>query len=82
MVFKNDSCKNGKRAKDRVTLMLCCNMSGSELLIGYSEKPRCFKRVKCLPVDYHFNKTAWMTTNIFEKWMISFKRKYTGSVFL
>ena len=76
MVFKNESCKNAYRAKDRVTLMLCCNMSISEilkpLLIGYSWKPRCFKHVKSLPVGYHFNKTVWMT-KISNRWKKSWK---------
>jgi len=80
MVFDNDNCKNGKRAKDRITIMLCCNMSGSELLkplvIGYSQKPRCFKHVKSLPVEYHWNKKAWMTTRIFEKWIIELDDKF------
>jgi hypothetical protein len=35
------------------------------LVIGKSKNPRCFKKVKKLPVDYHANKRSWMTSSIF-----------------
>jgi len=80
MVFRNDNCKNGKRAKDRITIMLCANMSGSEkikpLVIGYSAKPRCFAHVRSLPVDYYFNKKAWMTASIYEKYIMQLDEKF------
>lgn len=70
MVFKGDDCKIGKYGKERVTLMLCSNMTGTEklkpLLIGKSKKPRCFKNIKTLPVDYYFNRKSWMNSFIFE----------------
>ncbi|CAG5006804.1 unnamed protein product [Parnassius apollo] len=37
------------------------------LVIGKAKKPRCFKNVKTLLVDYEANKKAWMTSEIFEK---------------
>lgn len=56
-------------------------MIGSErlrlLVIGKSKKPRCFKGVKFLEVDYYANKTAWMTSDIFEKWLSKFDKKIT-----
>jgi len=80
MVLANDACKNGKRSKDRVTVMLCCNMTGSEkikpLVIGHAENPRCFKNVKSLPVDYYWNKKAWMNSNIFENWLAILDKKF------
>lgn len=46
--------------------MVCSNMTGIEklklLIIGESIKP--------LETNYDFNKKAWMTSNIFEKWLI------------
>ena len=40
-------------------------------VIWKSLNPRCFKRVnkKTLPVEYHANKKAWMTSGILEIWL-------------
>jgi hypothetical protein len=51
-------------------------MSGTDikklLVIGKSAKPRCFKGLKMdsLPVKYYANKIAWMTSEIFKKWLM------------
>lgn len=64
-----------KTSKERLTLLLCCNMDGSEklkpLIIGKSEKPRCFKNVNkaALPCYYRNNASAWMTSHIFANWL-------------
>nr|XP_021003160.2 uncharacterized protein LOC110283023 [Parasteatoda tepidariorum] len=46
-------------------------MNGNEklkpLVIGKSKRPRCFKNVKSLPVEYEANSNAWMTTMIWER---------------
>lgn len=76
--FKNDRCKGQKKSKDRVTVLLCCNMDGSEkrrpLVIGKFANPRCFRNVTRLPVDYKSNSCAWMTSEIFCEWLLSFDR--------
>lgn len=45
--FKGDNCSGGKLSKDRITVMVAANMSGTEkkklLIIGKSQKPRCLK---------------------------------------
>ncbi|GFT85812.1 tigger transposable element-derived protein 6 [Trichonephila clavipes] len=50
-------------------------MDGSEkitpLVIGKSAKPRCFKGINSFPTKYRSNKKAWMTTELFNKWLIS-----------
>jgi hypothetical protein len=55
-------------------------MSGTEKLdlfvIGKSAKPRCFKNVKSLPVIYKSNKKAWMTSKLFEEYMLDLDRKF------
>ena len=42
--LRGDDLPGGKKAKDRVTVMLCTNISGSEkiplLVIGKSKRPR------------------------------------------
>ena len=62
--------KGFKTAKDRVTLLITCNMAGEKedlSLIGKSKAPRCFKDIKTLPLSYEFSQNAWMTGNIFER---------------
>lgn len=69
--FKGEKCVGGKFVKNRLTVLVCANMTGTDkrklLVIGKSQKPRCFRNVKCLPVNYVANKKAWMTASIFTK---------------
>ncbi|GBL81416.1 Tigger transposable element-derived protein 4 [Araneus ventricosus] len=63
-VFQGETCHGGKQSKERVTLLLATNMSGTEeltqLVIGKSRNPRCFKGIKSFPLLYKANKKAWM----------------------
>ncbi|XP_051170921.1 tigger transposable element-derived protein 6-like [Leptopilina boulardi] len=71
--FRGEDCCGGKQSKERLTVLHCANMTGTNklplLIIGKSKKPRCFKGVKTLPVDYNSNSKAWMTRNIFTEWL-------------
>ena len=63
-----------KKSKERVTIGLCANATGTDklrpILIGKSKKPRPFKNFEpSLYVDYQYNKKAWMTSPIFCDWM-------------
>ncbi|KAG0437264.1 Tigger transposable element-derived protein 6 [Dictyocoela muelleri] len=67
--------KGVKQYKDRVTVLLACNRSGSEklkpLILGKSKNPRCFKNFqKASFCDYYNNDNAWMTSKIFNQWLI------------
>ena len=58
-----------------VIILLCVNMSGSDkrkLLIGKSKRPRCFKGInmRTLPIIYCANRNAWMTSLIFQQWIM------------
>lgn len=71
---KGSSLSGGKKAKDRITVLLCANMSGTEkyplLVVGKSKRPRCFPAdPKLLPVDYDHSKNAWMTGDMFRRWL-------------
>ncbi|GFU62156.1 tigger transposable element-derived protein 6 [Trichonephila clavipes] len=50
-------------------------MDGSEkitpLVIGKSAKTRCFKGINSFPTKYRSNKKAWMTTELFNEWLVS-----------
>lgn len=81
--FKGEKCVGGKLSKERITVFVCANLTGTEkrklLVIGKSLKPRCFKNVKSLPVNYMANKKAWMTSEIFttelRKWDLELCRQ-------
>ncbi|GBN47868.1 Jerky -like [Araneus ventricosus] len=63
-----------KKSKDQVSLLVCANASGTDklplLLIGKSKKPRSFKNinVNSLLVKFRSQRSAWMNSEIFEKW--------------
>jgi hypothetical protein len=44
--FGNANCHGGKKSKDRLTVMVCCNLTGNDkvelLVIGKSQLLRCF----------------------------------------
>ncbi|XP_063244145.1 tigger transposable element-derived protein 6-like [Bacillus rossius redtenbacheri] len=78
LAMKGDMCKGAKRSKERLTVLLCCNMDGSDkmkpLVIGKFQKPRGFKG-NVIPCDYDFNKKAWMTSTVFMRWLRGFDAK-------
>ena len=66
-----------KTSKDRVTIMLCANATGSHklpiLMIGKFKRPRCFKNMNAanLGVVYKSQKSGWMDSALFEDWFIT-----------
>lgn len=79
MHVKGEACHGGKRSKERITLLFCVNMNGTEklkpLMIGKSKKPRCFSGIKSFPLDYEANRKAWMTSDLFENWLKNLNKK-------
>ena len=71
------------QAKNRVTILLCTNSTGTHklppLVIGKFAKPRCFHHLnmEMLPVVYDHSANAWMTSAIFENW---FHRHFVPAV--
>lgn len=80
LAFKNEKCHGGKLSKERVTLLVGANMDGTEklplLMIGKSANPRCFKNVKSKPVEYVNSSNAWMTSDLFSKWLVKLDKKF------
>ena len=77
---KETECKEGKRSKERITALFCVNMDGEfekTLVIGKYGKPRCFKSIdtRTLPVTWEHNKKAWMTSEIYQRWLQNFDSK-------
>ena len=67
-VYKGEKCHGGKLSKERLTVLVCANVDGSErlppLVTGKYKKSRCFKNVRSFPCDY-VQRKAWMTGEIF-----------------
>lgn len=80
--FSGQKCEGGKQSKIRITVLACCNMTGSEklplLVVGKSRAPRCFKNVKTLPVTYRANKRSWITSGLFEEWVRKLDAKFSS----
>lgn len=79
LAIKGDKCKSGKKSKVRISILLAGSATGEKLktfVIGKYLKPRCFKNVKKdnLPVTYTANKKAWITSELFENWVVSLNK--------
>ncbi|CAK9828167.1 Tigger transposable element-derived protein 4 [Anthophora retusa] len=76
LCYDHVTLSDSKKAMDRVTILCCVNISGTNkkklLVIGKSAMPRCFRGLSTnsLPVEYHANRNAWMTSDIFKQWLI------------
>ena len=74
LMSRNERRVSGEKIKkDRITLALCANASGSHklplLLINNCENPRALKHCQNnLPVIYTHDKNSWMNTAIFQSW--------------
>ncbi|XP_025405571.1 tigger transposable element-derived protein 6-like, partial [Sipha flava] len=80
LCLKNEICRGGKKAKDRLTILLCVNMIGefeTPLIIKKSLKPRCFIsiNVSTLCVNWNANRKAWMNRDLMTDWLMCFNRK-------
>ena len=75
LASKNDTAKGYKKDKQRLTILLACNATGSRKLklfvIGKSKRPRCLKNVnlETLPARYSSNTKAWMTGEMWKDWL-------------
>jgi hypothetical protein len=79
MHTKGEKCHGSKKSKERVTVMFCSNLDGSDkyklTVIGKFKNPRCFKDVHDLPVHYMAQKNAWMDSDIYREWVRKFDHK-------
>ena len=76
--IRNNKFMTGKKGKERVSVFVCTNQTGSDkrklLVIGKYERPRCFKN-KTLPVIYRNNENSWMTSKLFIQYMKRFNNE-------
>lgn len=84
-MFKTATPSGCKVSKDRLTIMCCVSMAGNKkqlLVIGKSRNPRCFKGVKKLPVEYCANSKSWMTSLIFNDWLLKWDKTLNHNIVL
>ena len=73
--FSSVPMNGTKISKQRVTIGLCCNFTGTykctPVLINKSKKPKSFKYGfnPNMYVEYYYNKKAWMTQELFTKFI-------------
>ncbi|XP_037567787.1 tigger transposable element-derived protein 4-like [Dermacentor silvarum] len=80
ITYNGGVCAGGKSSKERVTVLLGANMTGTEkiplFVIGKSQKLRCFRNIRTLPADYAANKKARMTGELFKQWLRKLDQKF------
>ena len=63
---------HAEEPKSRITVLVGANMTGTDklplMVIGKSKNPRAFNNMT-VPVEYHSNKKAWITSILFENWL-------------
>lgn len=80
-IKKDSGEEEFQTTKDRVTLLLTCNLKGEKdelLLVGNSENPTCLINISNPPIRYYASSTACMTSRIFEHWILSWDRRLRG----
>ncbi|UYV72763.1 TIGD6 [Cordylochernes scorpioides] len=80
LAHKDENCRGVKRMKRRITVLLCCNSTGTDkrrlLIIGKSAKPRCFRNFSPhFYCTYTSNSKEWMTSSIFQEWLLQFNKQ-------
>jgi hypothetical protein len=69
-----------KKDKTRITIALCANADGTEkrelFFLGHFQKPRAFRKKKAeeYGLYYRWNRKAWMTSLLFQEWLLKFDR--------
>jgi len=67
-----------KKDKTRVSLVFCCNATGTDRLrvwiIGKSQTPRALKNINVSTMggEWRWNKKAWMNTTLMSEWLQAF----------
>lgn len=73
--ISNGPVAGTKQSKDRVTVLLTCNATGSEkmrpLFIHKYENPRALRGISknTLPVNYYWNSKSWMQVSIWNEFL-------------
>jgi transposase-like protein len=75
-----NNCVDGKFSRERFTIGLGANKSGTEklplMVIGKHSSAHIFRKAKSLPVKYESQHNAWMTEEFFEMYMMAMDKKF------
>lgn len=82
--FINETCSEGNLSKERLTVMLCTNITGEfekPLIIGKVGQDRCFKNINVndIGVTWKSNNKAWMTRDIMTEWLLDLDHRMTAA---
>ncbi|GBM94269.1 Tigger transposable element-derived protein 6 [Araneus ventricosus] len=80
MIQKSEEARGGKIPQERLTISFCVRAAGEKekpLVIWRCQRPRCFKGkdLNRFGVSWYTNKKAWITSSIFEEWLVNFDKK-------
>uniref|UniRef100_A0A182JQR2 HTH CENPB-type domain-containing protein n=1 Tax=Anopheles christyi TaxID=43041 RepID=A0A182JQR2_9DIPT len=72
--YRGMECHNAENGKDRVTVLLCGNVTGTDklpiLVVGKLSPNQCVKEFQALRnAMYESNWNAWITRDIFQTWL-------------
>ncbi len=77
--LKGKKFKTGKKSKERISVLVGSNMTGSEklklLVIGRAKPPHCFRGKESIPIIYRNNLSSWMTTEIFTEFLHNLNKR-------
>ncbi|CAE6504089.1 unnamed protein product [Rhizoctonia solani] len=82
--LSNRPMSGAKKDKTRLTFGFCVNADGSEkrppFILGFSKQPRSFKGRTAAQhgLDYDNNSSAWMTDQMWNKWLVRFNADMRG----
>ncbi|KAF7689887.1 Tigger transposable element-derived protein 6 [Cucumispora dikerogammari] len=83
LIPSKTACKSVREGykilKDRVSIGLCSNFFGTHIMkpriISKPANPRCFCNWKQRSINYTSSKRAWLTREIFRKWLLNINDK-------
>ena len=79
MHLKGEKCSGGKNSKIQLTGLAAANIYVEKipmLVIGKSNKVRCFKGIKSTPCRCRAQKKSWMDSKLFEEWFREQEREF------
>ena len=89
LCVRGSKCHGGEQSKERLSILLCVNMTGTEkltpLVIGKAKKPRCFPKLRRhqkfhdpneIGCEWRHQKNAWMDSSIFTEWLSKLQYKF------
>ena len=79
--LSNKHTSGVKGKKHRLTYFFVTNADGSQklfpLVIGKAQKPHAFKNKTAMQLGFNYrnNAKAWMTSSIYQEWLLDWNRK-------